>query len=219
MTETNYCENQYNIISTNQNYGYSSRLPYDESTYQEKLDESVGPLYYRLNPHYIHNCNACSSTFGPRSSYRGYGVSMPVDNQPAVAQSPEMVNIESILTNRNVSASKNRRGQVNPIDVTKFQVKHPRVCHQDLDPIASKLSHPSVRETAMNRFYSLPKHPQTNIFHNFAVNSKLEAKDNFIQEVPKIWSVNTSIPHPKKDTKTCKTIKMCSINNNKVDYQ
>ena len=206
-------------LSTNQNFGYSSRLQYDESAYQDRLNESVGPLYYKLNPDMIHNCGACFTSLGPRSSYNGYGVSMPVDNQPAVAQTPELVNIESILTNRNVPTSKNKKNQVNPIDVTKFQVKHPRVCGKALEPLSTKLSHPSMlyKDTGVNRFYNLNKPVQQNIFYDFAENTRLSAKDGYEFEVPKLWSVHTTIPHPKKDQKTCKTIKMCSINSNKFN--
>lgn len=219
MSEINYCENQYNVISTNQNYGYSSRMPYDESTYQDKLHESVAPLYYRLNPDRIHNRNACLPTFGSRSSYKGYGASMPVHNGPAVSQSPEMVNIESILTNRNVLSSKNRRNQVNPIDVTKFQVKHPRVCSRDLDPIASRLSEPPMRETGINRFYSLHKHPQSNIFWNFAEDTKLSAKNAYTIDIPKLWSINSTLPHEIKSKNKCKTVKVCPINDNSINYE
>lgn len=205
---------------TSQNFGYSSRLPYDESTYRDKLEESVAPLYYNLNTDSIYNCNACMTTLGPRSSYMGFGVSMPISNQRAVTQTPEMVNIESILTNRNVNTSKNRKNQVNPINVTKFKLQHPRICDEYLNPISSKLEYPSqnYRELAINRFIDLPKNPQSVIFWDTAINSRLEAKDNFIQEVPKIWSVDTTLPHEIRGRKKCRNIKICSINDNTIDH-
>lgn len=222
MSQINYCGNS-NTISTNHNYGYSTRLPYDDSTYLDKLDESVSPLYYRLNPDRIHNCGACLSTLGPRSSYMGYGVSMPVDNEPAVAQSPNMVNIESILSNRNVNKSKNRRNEVNSIDVTKFKLKHPRTCNEYLNPISSRLSNPpaSYRDVGINRFYDLNKDIQRVIYWETAANTKLEAIDNFAPEISKIWSVNTTLPHERKSKgkNSCKTVKVCPIGDNSIDYK
>ena len=223
MTQMNYSECQNDNVSMNQNFGYSSRLSYDESTYQDRLEESIKPLYYRMNENHIYNSRACLSTFGPRSGYKGYGVSMPVDNQPAVTQTPEMVNVESILTNRNVNTSKNRRNQVNPIDVTKFRVKHPRTCNEHLNPMATKLSHPSAtwRECSVNRFVDLPKNPQKVIHWDKAENTKLNAKDNFIQEIPKMWNVNTALPHEIKKGKknNCRNTKICPIGDNSVDYK
>src|SRR5579872_5529861 len=142
MTTRTYTGNRPCRVNTNVNFGYSTRLPYDECAYSDRLSESVGPLKYRLNPNRIYNCEACLSTLGPRSGVMGFGVSMPIDNEVAVAQAPQLVNIESILTNRNVTTSKCRRNELNPIDVTKIKLKDPKVCNQYLNPEASRLSFP-----------------------------------------------------------------------------
>lgn len=196
---SNYKGAQYvNRVNTNVNFGFSTRLPYDQCAYDDRVTESVGPLEYRLNPNRIYNCEGCLSTLGPRSSYMGYGVSMPVGNEVAVSQAPELVNIESILTNRNVPTSKCRRNELNPINVTKIQVKNPSICNEYLNPMSSRLSFPAAnyREIGLNRFYDLNKNPQANIFYNYAINSTLEAKDNFIPTIPRIWSKKPSLPHP-----------------------
>lgn len=208
----NYCG--IHKVSTNQNFGYSTRLPYDQSTYNDKLYESVGPLKYRLNTNYVYNCDACLSTLGPRSGTMGFGVSMPIDNEPAVAQAPALVNIESILTNRNVYASRNRRNEVNPIDVTKFKLKNPRVCNDFLNPLSSRLSYPpaNYRDMGINRFYDLNKNPQKNIFYDFAVNTTLTAKDNYVTPVPRIWSARVSLPDEVKGRTTCQSINACPMN-------
>ena len=171
------------------NIGHSSRLPYDCCAYEDKLTESVGPLGYRLNPNQIHNCDQCLSTLGPRSSYQGQGVSTSVGHPVATSQA--LVDVESILSNRNVKTSKCRKDQVNNIDVTKFKLQHMRVCNDFLNPLSSRLSYPAAnyRDMAVNRFYNLNQNPQANIFWNFAVNTTLEAKDNFIEQ----------LPHPRKD--------------------
>lgn len=208
------------MIPTHHNHGHSSRLSYDDMTYQDKIKESVGPLHYRLDHNRIHNCDHCLSTFGPRSSYMGHGVSMVVDNEPAVSQSPHMVNIESILTNRNTFASKNKKNQINPINVTKFKLKHPRICNNNLNPLSSRLSYPTAnyREMGLNRFHDLNKPIQRVIFWDSSINTKLDAKDNFVPQIPKIWSTGPTIPHEKITKKKCKTIKICPVGDNSIDY-
>lgn len=198
-------------LTSNQNFGYSTRLSYDETTYNDRLEESVAPLEYRLNTNRIYNCDSCSSSLGPRPSKQGYENSLPVANQAAVSQTPEMVNIESILTNRNVPASKNKKNTVNPIDVTQISVNNPRMCNDFLNPLSSRLTYPAAtyRDMGINRFYDLNKNPQANIFYDFAENTKLEAIDNYIPTIPKVWSSSMSLPHELRGKPKCKQVKIC----------
>lgn len=177
------------------NIGHSSRLSYDDCAYDDKLNESTGPLKYRMDTSRIHNCDACFAPFGPRSRY---GVSMPNQNQPAVSQSEELVNLESILTNRNLSKSRCKRNQSNPVDITQYKLKNPRICDQSISPLSTRLSDPAAnyRDLSINRFYNLNKNPQANIFWNFATNTSLEAKDNYIPDIPEPWSNMDSLPKP-----------------------
>lgn len=182
------------------NIGHSSKLIYDRCAYDDALSESVGPLMYRLNPHQINNCNACLSVFGPRarSGPPSYGVSTSVGHTTAASQ--DLVDVESILSNRNVIASRCKDGKVNDIDVTKFNLQHARVCNDFLDPVATHLTNPSqnYRGMSINRFFNLPKNPQANIFYDFAVNTKLEAKDNYRERVPRLIKYDPALPHELK---------------------
>lgn len=177
----------------NVNIGHSTRLSYDDCAYDDKLVESVGPLQYRMDANRIYNCDACFAPFGPRSEY---GVSMPIDNEPAVSQASDLVNIESILTNRNLLNSRCKKNEINPIDVTQFKLKNPRVCKQFINPLSSRLSDPSAnyRDLSINRFYDLNKNPQANIFWDFAANTSLEAKDNYVSDIPRPWCNMRSLP-------------------------
>ena len=116
------CESNNNGVM----FGHSSRLGYDDCYYDDRLRESVSPLAYRLSPDQIHNHNACFSSFGPRSCNSGAGVSSLVGN--TVTPKQDLVDVESILTNRNVLQSKCRDGKVNDIVVTKYKLQHPKVC-------------------------------------------------------------------------------------------
>lgn len=187
--------------------GHSSRIPYDKCYYDDYLSESVGPLLYRLNPSQINNCNSCLSVFGPRSTggARSYGVSTSTGHVTAPSQ--QLVDVESILSNRNVLASGCKDGQVNDIDVTKFQLQHARICNDFLDPIATHLTNPpaNYRGLSINRFVDLPKNPQANIFYDFAVNTKLESKDNYRERVPNLIRFDPALPKELKGrNKPCK---------------
>ena len=174
--------------------GHSSKLIYDKCYYDDYLSESVAPILYQLDPNRINNCNACLSVFGPRSSYYGYGVSTTMGHTTAPAQ--DLVDVESILSNRNVIASKCKDGKVNDIDVTQFHLQHPRICNDTLDPIATHLTNPpqNYRGMTINRFYNLNKPAQANIYWDFAVNTKLEAKDNYRERVPRLIRYDPALP-------------------------
>ena len=174
--------------------GHASRMTYDRCFYEDELAQSVGPLLYKMNPNQINNCDACLSVFGPRSGHNGYGNSTTVGHTTAPAQ--DLVDVESILLNRNVIASKCKDGKVNDIDVTKFQLQHARICNDYLDPVATHLTNPSAnyREMAINRFYDLPTHPQANIYYDSAVNTQLESKDNYKERVPRGKRYDPSLP-------------------------
>jgi hypothetical protein len=177
--------------------GYFAGLSYDEDTYRDKVFDSTSPLSYRINDNNNYNCNACLSVFGPRSSMgpRSYGVST-LANLNSAAPAQDITDISSLLSNRNVPASRNKLGQVNAFDMSKYKLNNPRVCNSGLDPVSTRLTDPSgnFKEVPINRFYDLYKNPQQNIFYDFAVNSKLEAKDNFQVRIPKLWSDEKILP-------------------------
>lgn len=181
-------------------FGHSSRQKYDRCYFPDYLSESVGPMLYKLNPNQINNCEACLSVFGPRTSSgpQSFGVSTTVGHVTAPSQA--LVDVDSILSNRNVIASRCKDGKVNDIDVTKFQLQHARVCNDFLDPISSLLTNPpqNYRGMSINRFYDLNKNPQANVFYNFAVNTQLEAKDNYRERIPRLILQDPVLPEELK---------------------
>lgn len=198
------CLNSNKNRSRGVNFGHSSRLDYDNCFINDDIEQSVGPLLYRMNPNQIDNCNACLSVFGPRTGPNGYGDSTTVGH--TVAPSQDLVDVESILSNRNVIASKCKDGKVNDINVLDFKLQHARTCNDFLDPISTHLTNPptNYRELAVNRFYDLPTNPQMNIFWNFAVNSQLEAKDNFFEKQPRLPKSDPTLPKEYTGTKSFK---------------
>jgi len=164
--------------------GHFSNPKYDKCAYPEDLYESTAPFSYVMNTDRIHNCNGCLTTFGPRGGFLGAGVSSPTGD--VVAASQQNIDIDSIMTNRNVPLSKCRRGKVNPVDVSRIRTRNIPVCNDYLDGQHTRMTDPAMfyRGAAINRFYDLNKDPQANIFYDWAVNTSLEAKDNFIPELP-----------------------------------
>jgi hypothetical protein len=191
-------------VPSNRGQGHSSREIYDQCYNVERTARSTQPLSYKLDPNQINNCNACLSVFGPRGAcpsggrgVYGYGDSSAVGaNITAPAQ--QVVDTESILKNLNVIKTRCKDGDVNPIDVTKYQLQHPRVCDTFLDPVSSLLSNPpqNYREIFVNRFYSTTTDNQANIFYPFAVNTSLEARDNYKIRVPALTKYDAVLPKP-----------------------
>ena len=168
------------------NFGYSSNLIYDDCAYNAAVQEATNPLIYRLNTNRIFNQSQFCSTVGPRPGYMGNGVGTLADSSyfepghpPATAN--YLVDIESILSNRNVHTSKCKNGHVNPINLTKLKQHNLSTNNKFLDPVATHLIIPPIKskEAPIDRFYELTTDPQKPIFWNFAVNTDLEARDNF----------------------------------------
>jgi hypothetical protein len=157
------------------NIGHSSKLQYDGCYYGDNVLESTSPGTYRLEPFFNYNPKGCLQTIGPI----GFGVNTTTENCPALSQ--QMVDVESVLSNRNVPLSRCRKAQVNDIDVTQMKSNAYNDCN-GLTPEWSRLVYPAYnyKGAQLNRFFNLPKDPQENIFYDFSVNTVLEAKDNFV---------------------------------------
>lgn len=174
--------------------GHSSRLPYDNCAYPDQLKESTDPLSYRLNENYIHNCNRCLNTngAGPRTSGMGFGDSTLKKVGPAPFN--DLIDVDSITSNRNVKISKCKRGKINPINLTKRKMHDYDLCGNYTHPEFTKLSHPpsNYRDISVNRFFNLHHDPQENIFYDMRHNSRLEAKDNWVPDIPEQWEEKSS---------------------------
>lgn len=179
------------------NIGYSSRLPYDDDTYVDKVTESTYSVNYRINSNQVHNEQRCRSRFGPRSGYMGHGVSVPRDL--GYAEANDLIEVDSIFSNRNTKATKSKKGRVNLENpVESYKLYDSKTCGNELDPLYSKDTHPpsNYRDLEINRFYNLPRNPQNAIFEDFGINTRLEAKDNFNQQSPLPWP---ELAGPKPD--------------------
>ena len=203
-----------NKVCTNSgfNYGASTNLQYDPAYIKDAIEQSTAPLMSVLDPNRIKNCSQCLSTNGPRASHNGWGDSIPIPNS-GLAPAQQLVDIDSIMSNRNVLADRSKRGMVNDIDVFKFKTYDATLCGKGLDPLSSILTYPKqlYREISINRFYDLNINPQVNIYYDGAVNSKLESIDNYDNPFPYSIGEDNALPNPiPGKSKPCKTV--CSQN-------
>ena len=167
------------------NFGQSTRLYYDNDCANDHTEQSTAPFQSIVDPNRAKNCNQCLSLNGPRSGHNGWGNNIPIAN-PGIDPAQELIDIDSIMSNRNVKTTRSKRGMVNDIDVFKFKTYDSKLCDKGLDPLSSILTYPKqlYREMSINRFYDLNMNPQMNIYWDQAVNSQLEAKDNYKPPYP-----------------------------------
>jgi hypothetical protein len=173
------------------NIGNSSKLIYDNNFYSDHLEESINPGNYRLQQFSTYNINSCKTPFGVLSGIKSGTVSTSIPFGPAMAQ--QLVDIESNLNNINIKQSRTRTGRVNIVDdINKYNKYNNKDCNDILSPEYSHYtsSPKDLKGTSINRFYNLHRNPQEPIFMDFAVNTKLEAIDNFIPYYQKTLSKN-----------------------------
>ena len=175
-------------------------------SYKDRLMESVTPMSYKLDPIQISNCKECLSITGPRGNEGGSTVS-----GDKIASSQHNVDVESILTNRNVKLSKCKKDGVNPEDVTKYDLKHTSLCNDYLTEVPSRLTNPlpQYRGVSINRFYDLIYNPQRHIFYNFSLDTKLKAKDEYVAQLPKPLK-EKAYPIERKLNRRCKYSYTCN---------
>lgn len=198
------------------NIGNFNRLSYDDCAFQDRMTQSTDPLNYRLSINQIYNRDRCLSTFGPRNST--YGCSTIGD--PGYAVSQNQVDVESILSNRNVKASRCRTSDmVNPINPITMTPTLAPICDNKLKPAYTKLSHSSktYRSMGVNRFYDTLIDPQANLYWDRSINTHLQAIDNYVPNMPQPWSQTSGLPIPsekgyKKCTMECKSDTTCPNN-------
>jgi hypothetical protein len=203
------CDVYKNKTCTNSgfNMGISSRLQYDDSYISDDIEQSTAPILSVLDPNRVKSCSQCFNLNGPRPGHNAWGNNIPVAN-PSITPAQQLTDIDSIMKNLNVKASRDKRGMVNNIDVFKFKTYDTKLCDRGLDPLSSIATYPKqlYREMSINRFYDLNINPQTNIYWDWAVNSQLEAKDNYANPHPYFMDGSQVLPNNiSGKSQPCKT--------------
>lgn len=158
--------------------GKFTNLNYDPEAYGEKMARSTDPMLYKLDPNYAVNCSPCFAPYGPRGGH---------DNAVAIGQ---QIDVDSVLRGINKISSKSNQQQM-PAPLDKYSTYIPGECSEALEPQSSRYTHPAFDIRGLNvrdMMFEYPlSDPQCQIFENFQVNTRLQAKDNHkaIWQVPK----------------------------------
>ena len=149
--------------------GKFTKQQYDPEAYNEQLSRSTDPMLYRLDPNHSVNCSPCFAPHGPRGGH---------DNAVALGN---QIDVDSILKGIHKVNSKVNHHQIhNPLD--EYTTYVPGECSNALESISSRYTHPSYDIKGLNvrdMRFGYPLHdPQCQIFENFEVNTRLQAKDN-----------------------------------------
>lgn len=149
--------------------GKYTRPNYEEDAYQQRTSRSTDPMLYRLDQNYAVNNNKCFAPYGPRSG-----------QQDSVALGHQ-IDIDSILRGVTKTNSKSNQQQI-PDSLDPYKLTNYPNCSEKMEPEYSRYTHPSfdikgLTTPDLNFGYPL-QDPQCQIFENFAINTKLQAKDN-----------------------------------------
>ena len=183
------------------NAGYFSNQRYDKNTTINDIKQSVNPYTYVSDINSRNNSNQKTFLYGGRPSFQS-GVSNMVGNAPATSQ--QNVDIDSIMSNRNVPLSRSREAKVNHVNLSSIKLKDLQVGTDYIDYRHTRMTDPAmfVRGCPINRFYTLNKNPQENIYYDWGVNTKLDAKDNFNAELPNLSMIGKdTVPTKPRDRK------------------
>lgn len=175
--------------------GKFTKMRYDQSAYDDEVARSTNPLLYRLDPNFANNCNQCYMQHGPSGGH--------IHNLDA----GKRIDVDSILRGISKINTKSNIRQV-PDSLAEYHTA-PKQCSNGLEATHSRYTHPvyEIKGLASNDMrFDYPLHdPQCNIFENFAVNSRLQAKDDHRTEWQSPIDQRDSLPRervngPKKCT-------------------
>jgi|SRR5579872_329143 len=177
--------------------GNFTHMRYDPEAYSEEVQRSTGPVLYRLDPNYAVNTNKCFAPYGPRNGQ---------EDSVAVGQ---QIDVDSILRGVSKINSKSNEQQV-PDSIDGYYKFNLYDCNELLESEYTRYTFPSYDIKGLTvrdlRFEYPLFDPQCQIFEDFAVNTKLAAKDNHRA----IWQ----IPFNQRDlypTERLGKVKNCDV--------
>lgn len=194
------------------NVGNFTRMKYDNGAYEQEQKTGNYSYDYNTSSNKIANCNRCLSLSGPLSDFgNGGSVSTPINI--GYSEKNDLVQLESVLYGRNVKDEYATRG-MNPINPVEWDAKYvPQTCDNKLRNSNTRLMSnlPPYRGTRINRFYNLIHNPQRDIFWDFAENTDLEMKDNYVPEIPIPMNNDGLLPNPNNKQSQTYCTSSCNI--------
>lgn len=174
----------------------STRKRYDECSTNLYYRQSTDPLGYRLLPDFANNCQKCYSDYGPRGQ----------DMNVSVITNKNLIDVDSLLSNRSKVASDCKDGLVTDINFNKYTKYNLPTCNRFMDRHDTRLTHPisNYRGMTIHWFFEprvSNRDEQCNIFWNFEENSRLTAKDSYRPDIPVPLDQSIGLPVEKQKTK------------------
>lgn len=179
--------------------GKFTRLRYDPEAYDEHLAQTTDPLLYRLDKNFTTRCDRC---YAPdKWNQKTY------DDTEA-----ERIDIDSILRGLDRSHSKSAYHQ-QPRRIRGSRAIS-RLCPKSrLDSECSRYTHPAseIKGLACKdmRFDYPLIDPQCKIFEPFAINTRLQAKDDHRAVWQEPMDQSKFLPKPKKSRRQCRLTIEC----------
>ena len=149
---------------------------YDQEAYNEEVNRSTGPLLYMLDPNYAVNRRKCFAPYGPNN---------PQMISEAVGQ---QIDVDSVLRGVSKINSKSNAQQT-PDSLESYQKINRNDCSDLLESEYTRYTYPAYDIRGLTtrdlRFEYPLQDPQCQIFENFEVNTRLQAKDS----LRAIWQI------------------------------
>ena len=169
----------------------STRKKYDECSTNLFYKQSTDPLLYRISPDFVDNCQKCYSNNGPR----GQNMNVSVLNK-------NLIDVDSLLTNRTKVASDCKDGQVTSINFDECNKYNLPLCDRFLDQHDTRLTHPLVNYRGLTSNWSFEprvnnRDAQCNVFWDFSENTRLTTKDNYRPEISIPFNQYNALPIEK----------------------
>lgn len=162
-----------------------------------QIQQSVGPMEYKLNINQIKSCERARPAGGEAPRGATYGVS--TTGRGAWLNVVRDVDVESLLTQRSVDTKRCASGELVMMDVKHAPLVHEMPTNKFLNANFTHLTYPiqDYKELSINRFESLPKDPQDSIFWDFSLDTRILQKDCFIQKYPTPLQHNNLVVPPR----------------------
>ena len=174
-----------------------NRNKYDNHTYDEEIDRSTNPLYYRVNNCFSNSVNECYP-------YNG------ITNKKNKKFDADKADIESELTNRNLPSNYSNKIGKNDKYLKLKQKETLKNCTKNMEVEDTRFTHPidnyrGMSTTEYNLSPYLHVNPQNNInYWRDGINSRLVVRDSYRIPEQKSWDDNNFPVEKKYKKKKCR---------------
>lgn len=157
----------------------------DDCKIISRTGDNVKQFDFQLYMGQQKNCDRCFQIYGGVPTGHWYD-----------SKNSHLVDQETVLKNQSYSRFGCGRDNVRYLDVNQQNPDADQYFSKFLSADPTLLSHPKwhYRELVVDRFFDHPRAQESHVFWDYSANSRLQAKDAFVQLYPTPISANPSIP-------------------------